>query len=312
MNNESLVCVNSIFEQPWWLDAVTKHNWECIELTNNNLIYARLPYIRKKILGFSVITVPELTQCLGVYIEDTGSKLCKKLEREKKVINEIIDKLPSYNVSLYLDINCQYVLPYVWKGFKIEPKFTYRFEELNDVDSIWSGFKENIKTDIKKANKQVVVRDDMDIDVLIDLVKKTYKRQNRKTPINLNIIKNLDTTLKNHNSRKLLVAVDVDNNIHAAAYYVYDKERCYYLMSGSDPLYRNSGAGSLLIWEGIKFAANVSKTFDFEGSNIEDIERFFKAFGATPHVMYHVTRFNWLLSLVNYLKPFVKKILRYK
>src|SRR5262245_26720571 len=37
---------------------------------------------------------------------------------------------------------------------------------------------------------------------------------------------------------------------------------------------------SLLIWEAIQFSAKVTKRFDFEGSMVESIERFFRAFGA--------------------------------
>jgi len=53
----------------------------------------------------------------------------------------------------------------------------------------------------------------------------------------------------------------------------------------SDPELRKSGATSLCMWEAIKFASTVSKSFDFEGSMIEPIERFFHAFGAeqTPY-----------------------------
>lgn len=34
----------------------------------------------------------------------------------------------------------------------------------------------------------------------------------------------------------------------------------------------------IIYWEGIKFAAKVSKHFDFEGSMIENIERFCRSF----------------------------------
>jgi hypothetical protein len=34
------------------------------------------------------------------------------------------------------------------------------------------------------------------------------------------------------------------------------------------------------MWEAIKFASTVTESFDFEGSMIEPVERFFRAFGA--------------------------------
>jgi hypothetical protein len=62
-------------------------------------------------------------------------------------------------------------------------------------------------------------------------------------------------------------------------YLVWDAESAYSLMSGNDPRLRSSGAISLLRWEAIKFAREVTRRFDFEGSMLEPVERFFRAFG---------------------------------
>jgi hypothetical protein len=50
-------------------------------------------------------------------------------------------------------------------------------------------------------------------------------------------------------------------------------------MAGSDPRFRTSGAMSLLTWEAIKYAGQVTRRFDFEGSMLRPVERFFRAFG---------------------------------
>jgi hypothetical protein len=63
-------------------------------------------------------------------------------------------------------------------------------------------------------------------------------------------------------------------------------------MSGIDPDLRNSGAMSLLVWEALRFAATVTERFDFEGSVIEPVERFFRAFGGAQKPYFRVTRFS--------------------
>ena len=62
----------------------------------------------------------------------------------------------------------------------------------------------------------------------------------------------------------------------------------------------------MLLWEGIKFVSIVSEVFDFEGSNVEDIEKFFRSFGGDIVVNYRVTRINLVLTLFDYLKPKIK------
>ena len=305
---------NSIFETDTWLNAIAKDKWTRIEIKKNNGdIEACFPIVKGRRCGFRILDLPPLTQTLGIYIPASDAKLSKRLEKEKKILNKIIEMIPKgYNCNFRLDIDNQYILPFIWKGFKVIPKYSYRIENLKDLDVIWNGFKENIKTDIRKAQKKVIIREDLSIDALIKMQTKSFSRQGRRMPIDIELIKSIDDILIECNARKLLCAVDEEGNIHAAAYFVFDKRRCYYLMGGGDPEFRNSGAASLLIWEGIKFAHNHSEIFDFEGSMIESIERFFRGFGAVPRVYYNVTKLNVILQFAEYLKPKVKKIIGYK
>jgi hypothetical protein len=60
---------------------------------------------------------------------------------------------------------------------------------------------------------------------------------------------------------------------------VWDPESAYYLMAGSDPRLRSSGAINLLTWEAIRFAGQVTRRYDFEGSMLRLVERFIRTFG---------------------------------
>lgn len=305
---------NSIFESDAWLDVVANGNWERIEIKKKNGdIEAAFPFVKGRNCGFKCLCMPPLTQTLGVYISPSNAKLTKRLEREKKLLNKIIEEIPrDYNCDLSLDIDNSYVLPFIWAGYQVSPRFSYRIEDLTNLDEVWAGFKENIKTDIRKAEKKVTVRDDMSIDVLLQMQKKTFEHQNRKSPYDEKMVKDLDQVLANNGARKLLCAIDEDGNVHAATYFVFDNQRCYYLMSGGDPEYRNSGATSLLVWEGIKLAHTTSQIFDFEGSMIESIERFVRGFGATPRAYYRVSKLNGLMRFADFMKPKVKKLIGYK
>lgn len=308
-----LPCVNSVFEQPWWLDAVAPGQWGCAEIKNGEHVIARLPYVFIKRYGFRIIGMPANTQTLGIYIKDTGAKLTKRLERQKDIILSLIKQLPKgYSIDLSLDHQCTYVLPFIWKGFNITPCFSYRLEDISNLDELWNGLRENIRREIRKAEKILLTRDDLSIDVLIELQRKTFQRQGRSIQDSSKLLNRLDEAATAHNSRKLICAVDKDGKVHAAGYFVYDERACYYLIGGGDPELRSSGAASIVLWEGIKFASTVSKSFDFEGSMIEDIERFFRAFGGKPTVYYRVAKLNAILSLLDYAKPRIKNMLGYK
>ena len=59
----------------------------------------------------------------------------------------------------------------------------------------------------------------------------------------------------------------------------------YALMSARDPELQAIGANTLLYWEAIRLASEVSRVFDFEGSMVEPIEHYFRGFGGrqTPY-----------------------------
>ena len=110
----------------------------------------------------------------------------------------------------------------------------------------------------------------------------------------------------------MLTAVDKEGNVHASAFFLYDNKTCYYLMAGADPKYRNGGAQSLLLYEGIKFAQTVSENFDFEGSVIEGIEKFFRGFNPELVCNYRVSKLSFVDSVKEIVKPYIKKVLGYR
>jgi hypothetical protein len=272
---------NSIFQQPWWLEAVAPGQWDAVVVQQGDEVVARMPYVLKKKHGLTVVTMPKLTQTLGPWISASDAKYTNQLSRQKELMGELIEKLPKYDLfSQNFSPEVTNWLPFYWAGFSASLNYTYRIEDLTNLDAVWSDFRENIRREIRKSQKVVAVRDDLGIEKFLQMARFTFQRQNKSLPYSEALVHRLDEECGKRNARRILFAVDAEERVHAAVFLVWDEKAAYYLMSGGDPQLRSSGATSLLIWETIKFAASVSKTFDFEGSMIEPIERYFRAFGA--------------------------------
>ena len=305
---------NSVFEQPWWLDIVAKNSWREICLEENGQIKARLPYVYKKsALGYD-IQMPKLTQTLGIWTANAGKDQGNKhLAEQKDIINQILNQLPrARNIRICLDTHCSYIIPYHWNGFTITPFCSYRINDLSDTDKVYANFAKVVKKNIKSARNKVIIHDEVDVDQLYGILEMTFKNQNRKYPISKQLIQEIVSECEKRNAGKMLSAIDENGNVHASPYFVYDKNVCYYLISGSNPEFRSSGAQTLILWEGIQFAAKVSKAFDFEGSMIEGIETFFRAFGGEFIINYEIKKLSVLGQFLDLLKPRIKKILGYK
>ena len=110
-------CANNIFEQPWWLNTVAENQREDITIVENSEIIARWPIVTKKKFLYNRITMPQLTQTLGIWFQTIDSSEIDKLSKQKQIIFALLEKLPySNNLSVRLDSSLKYFLPFVWRG----------------------------------------------------------------------------------------------------------------------------------------------------------------------------------------------------
>ncbi|MBT6602338.1 MAG: GNAT family N-acetyltransferase [Nitrospina sp.] len=283
----------SLFQEPWWLEAVAPNDWGRIEIKKNDALVATLPYVICKKYGIRMITMPPLTQTLGPWFQIRKQKNTTILSEQKELMTELIEKLPTHDYFLQnFHSSITNWLPFYWKGFKQTTRYSYILTDLSDLDKIWNNTSSKIKTHIRKARDRyhLKIRTDIDVERFLDINEMTYKRQNKKVPYSKDLVKRLDAACEERNSRKIFFAEDNNGTIHAAVYLVWDNNSAYYIMGGSDPALRNSGAVCLALWEAIQFAATVTKQFDFEGSMVEPIELFFRAFGGKQVPYFRVTR----------------------
>ena len=295
--NYRVFCKNEptipIFLRDWWLDAVAPNQWDVVAVMHGDKSAALMPYVKKKHKGFTLITQPPLTQFLGPWLRQSNAKYTKQLSKQKRLMNELIEGLPR---AAYFAQNFSYLitnwLPFYWKGFQQSTRYTYVLDNLYDIDRIWADFSESTRRSIRKAQKLVSVRCDLGIDKFLDVHTLTFHRQRQPLPYSREFVINLDTACNNNKARRIFFAEDAQGKIHAVVYIIWDSNSAYYLMGGGDPELRTSGATSLIMFEAIKFAATVTKRFDFEGSMIEPIERFFRGFGAKQVPYFSISKIN--------------------
>jgi len=173
------------------------------------------------------------------------------------------------------------------------------------MEKVWNDTNANIKTDVRKAQKILNVVNDLPFEEFYRIILFTYKRQNLEVRYTYKFLKGILDKAFEKNVGKIFCAVDSQSRCHAVVFLVWDKNTAYYLVGGADPELRNSGAASLCVWEAIKFSATVSSSFDFEGSMVEGIERFFRGFGAKQKPYSRIIKFNSIiLGALYYLKKF--------
>lgn len=308
---------NSIFQQPWWLDAVAPGNWDVVEVKKGGSIIARLPFVLQQgPLGLRLLVTPKLTHTLGPWLKPQEGKYTSVLSHQKELLSRLIDGLPNFDLyAQKFHYSVTNWLPFYWRGFQQTTFYTYVIEDLSDLDSVFGAFDKSSRYEIRKAARQLSVRSDYDLDVLWKMVSLTFERQGKKVPYTFEYLQRIDDACVQQNARRILFAEDAKGRVHSALYLIWDKNSAYYLIGGADPELRSSGSSSLLIWEAIQFAATVTSRFDFEGSMVESIERFFRGFGAQQKPYFYVTKSNSLFTNEIFVKaamklPFLRRIIQ--
>lgn len=284
--SDSIPWVNSVFEQPWWLESVAPGSWGEAVVRRGNEVAARLPYVRRRRLGGTMIVQPAFTQTLGPWLAPMAGKYARRIETEKRLMGQLIEMLPPFDFFLMcFSPSMTNWLPFRWAGFNATVYYTYRIEDLSDLDRVQFDFQEHVRRGIRKARRSVEVRHDFPLDELLRLDAQAYARRGASVPSSYEVIRRLDRACADRGARRVLGAVDTDGHTHAALYVVWDDRTLYALLSARDPETQAVGANTLLYWEAIRLASEVSQVFDFEGSMVEPIEHYFRGFGGrqTPY-----------------------------
>lgn len=284
----------SIFHEPWWLDAVAPGTWSEITVEQAGEVRALLPYatLRKR-FGTTVIGAPPLTPYLGPLTHPGEGKATTRLKRDRELQTALFEQLPAHDVyktTLPLDHRNWTVLHEL--GFEGSPRVTYVIDDLHDLDAVWKGFGDSTRRAVRKAQKRLVVRTDDDVSALLPMATATFERQTRALPYEPDLLCRAAHAAISRDRGRVLTALDADGAVHASMLLVWDEDRAYYLVGGADPARRESAGLSLLMWEAMKTAAAHVRRFDFEGSMVPGVERFFRGFGGTQYSYLGIVHFS--------------------
>lgn len=291
----------SIFASRSWLDIVAPGRWEYVISEDKDVINGILPIVKTKTLMGTKLNMPTLTPALGVVLRPMDTKSLSSTSFYNKTLDDIISKLPRHLLFRQrFHPNFTNWMPFYWKGFNQYTRYTYILDNIKDHDMVWSGLRSNIRREIRKAKKSIKVIPSNDPEKLYQLFTNTLKNQNAgKIPEFMTVSKIVEL-INNKKNGTILIGLDEKGVSIGGILLLSDRNTTYYLAGGNLGQYKNTGVMSLLLWEGIKWASIKGDRFNFEGSMIKSIERYFKSFGGGLVSYYEISKLN--LPMLNKIK----------
>jgi hypothetical protein len=230
---------------------------------------------------FTFYRTPPFTPHIGLIVRQKARNTSKALSETKNIINLIATFFGEKKMSL---IHCKLppnqidTQPFVWQKFKLSVTNSYRINLAQEVKQIEEHMSPEHRNILNKAIKDgITCEETRDFKIVEELVQQSMTRK-KAIPDSHHIQKILFEFANPENS---FAFVSKRNDVViGAAFCIMDKETCYYLLGGYDSKERHTGSGIMCIYNSILHAKKSGlSTFDFEGSMLPEVEKFFRGFG---------------------------------
>jgi hypothetical protein len=277
-----------VYACSWYLDIVSP-GWDALVEGNYDAVF---PLTHKRKASIHYLFQPFFTQQLGLFSATLISQ-----ER----VSMFLDSIPAKFKFVEIQLNTLNKVDS--SGFDVIPRINHELDLIRGYEQIARNYSENTRRNIKKAFKnEVIIGKKTDPDELIALFRKTYgKREGKLKYIHYEQIRKIIQLGLTKHRGFILGAFRPQDELSAAAFFLRDTKRYYYLFAASGETARNNGAMFILVDHFIREQAGNPLTLDFEGGNDPNLGRFYKGFGA-QECSYPFIRINRLPALIRFLK----------
>jgi hypothetical protein len=292
---DSLACrYGSIFDSPNWTDLLGPSLSRLGIYDAGGGLRGGFCLWGQRRFGLRMLSNPPDTPQAGPFYEPKASNPAARTDEQRAVVEAMADYLSSADaavVSLYLSRGITDCLPFYWRGWKVVPHYTYLIDLAQDDDTLLAAMSTERRKNVRKSRTDgVTVEETADMSAMRALVMETFDRQNMS--ISLAEIDRIFSGFPPGESSYCFISL-MDGRPVAGIYVVHDARTAYYLLGGYAEN-AHHGAGALAMWHAILKAKQLGlKVFDFEGSIIPPIERYFRGFGGVLTPMFSVHR-AWL------------------
>jgi len=232
--------------------------------------------------GFTFIKLPPYTPHCGLFFTSAGTNRSSVNNFSKEILTEVCTYISNQKSALTVLAFPSSIIdlqPFIWEKYKVVPNYTYRIDLSKSIEDIKSNFDSKNRNVINKAIKEEVVVEENKLskEELFNFFNDSLSTTDAN--IYTQELKNIFNQFSD-NSNSFSVEARKNNELLGTVFCVYDKKVCYYLLGGVNKNSGVQGVNNLLVLKSIEKAKELGcATFDFEGSMLKGVEKFFRSFG---------------------------------
>lgn len=239
-------------------------------------------FLNTKKYGFTFLKLPPYTPHCGLFFHSDSKNNSSLNNFSKEVMNEVCDFFAAQKSALTVLAFPSAIIdfqPFIWNKYKVVPNYTYRIDLQKSIEDIKANFDSKNRNVINKAIKEEV------------LVTENALAKEELYRFFINSLNTTDANIYEEELKNIFLKFSDDSNsfsmvakkndeLLGVVFCVFDRHNCYYLLGGVNKQSGVQGVNNLLVQKSIEKAKALGcTTFDFEGSMLKGVEKFFRSFG---------------------------------
>lgn len=267
-----------IYSTSQYLDT-TGEDWDALVLDDYAAV---MPLVHRKKYGFSYLFRPTGIQQLGITGEGAD---------DAELVRAFLEAVPSTFKLMDVFTNFANTVDELDKSWKSTEQVNLILDLEGSYESIYKRFSSNTKRNLKKAQKHNLSIFEYDSpEVLMRLFRETQGSKYSVSSDFYTKMTHLMHVLIHKKLGRVWTMHDEHNSAVAGVFIMEYKGRATLLFTATSAYGMETHAMTQLINEFLLFRSGHIEVFDFEGSNVPGIHRFYSGFGAREDNYYHLRK----------------------
>lgn len=246
----------------------------------NNLVGSFCYYGFNKLWQKHIITPPFLTDIqLRTNCTATNSSQISNFNRDVlSSISHFLKQQPHSYLEIVLPHHIKDGLSFNWDGFKVGVRYTYLLDLNLQQDELLSNMSTQRRKNIRDAEKHhLEIREINDTTLISAKAIETLSSKNAK--FNEQVVKNFAALADTESLTN--IGVYENGELSALSTAFNSNNESTYLFGWNNGESGRSFLGTFALWQCILASQKTSSTFNFAGSQLPSIEKYFRGFGGT-------------------------------
>lgn len=259
---------------------------------------------KSKLKGIPYLSNPLFAPNCGLFFINEASKESRKISFEKGVIEALLEWISKQAfplVEICLPPEYRDTQAATWKKFRVVANYTYRLDLNQSEEELWNGIDSSRRNRIRKLESEghtfSQVKDPYEVAELVS------RRLGQKgVPFNQAVAFAIVQYFMK-SGKGIAFSSSGEDQDGSIVFAAIIGDTAYYLFGGTSTGSGDRGA-SLLLWELIKATKRSGASqFDFEGSMVENVERYFRSYGGQITPYFRIKKASmWMEALLRLFK----------